>query len=89
MYLDINSFDLTYNYNGADVTESITGLNLVSLDTYEHTFATQFTPVLGNNDLTVTISNVNGSVTDDDPSDDSKVISIDPIVPAAGKGCCW
>ena len=58
--LDINSFDLTYNYNGADVTESITGLNLVSLDTYEHTFATQLTPVLGNNDLTVTISNVNG-----------------------------
>ena len=82
--LDINSFDLTYNYNGVDLTESITGLNLVSLDTYEHTFATQLTPVLGNNDLTVTISNVNGAG-DDDPTDDSKVISIDPIVPAAGK----
>ena len=82
--LDINSFDLTYNYNGVDVTESITGLNLVSLDTYEHTFATQLTPVLGNNDLTVSISNVNGAG-DDDPTDDSKVISIDPIVPAAGK----
>ena len=82
--LDINSFDLTYNYNGVDLTESITGLNLVSLDTYEHTFATQLTPVLGNNDLTVSISNVNGAG-DDDPTDDSKVISIDPIVPAAGK----
>ena len=82
--LDINSFDLTYNYNGVDVTESITGLNLVSLDTYEHTFATQLTPILGNNDLTVTISNVNGGL-DDDPTDDSKVISIDPIVPASGK----
>lgn len=82
--LDISSFDLTYNYNGVDVTENITGLNLASLDTYEHTFATQLTPVLGNNDLTVTISNVNGSV-DDDPTDDSKVISIDPVVPAAGK----
>ncbi len=81
----INSFDLTYNYNGADVTENITGLNLVSLDTYEHTFASQLTPVLGNNDLTVTISNVNGSGADDDASDDSKVISIDPIVPASGK----
>lgn len=82
--LDISSFDLTYNYNGVDVTENITGLNLASLDTYEHTFATQLTPVLGNNDLTVTISNVNGSG-DDDPTDDSKVISIDPVVPAAGK----
>ena len=82
--LDINSFDLTYNYNGVDLTESITGLNLVSLDTYEHTFATQLTPVLGNNDLTVSISNVNGAG-DDDPTDDSKAISIDPIVPAAGK----
>jgi hypothetical protein len=82
---DINSFDLTYSYNGNDVTESITGLNLVSLDTYEHTFGSQLTPVLGNNDLTVTISNVNGVTLDDDPSDDSKSISIDPIVPAAGK----
>ncbi len=82
--LEINSFDLTYSYNGADVTENITGLNLVSLDTYEHTFTTQLTPILGNNDLMVTISNVNG-VLDDDPTDDSKVIGIDPIVPAAGK----
>ena len=82
--LEINSFDLTYSYNGADVTENITGLNLVSLDTYEHTFATQLTPILGNNDLMVTISNVNGGL-DDDPTDDSKVIGIDPIVPAAGK----
>ena len=82
---EINSFDLTYNYNGADVTENITGLNLASLDTYEHAFGTMLTPVLGNNDLTVTISNVNGVALDDDPSDDSKVISIDPIVPAAGK----
>ena len=82
---EINSFDLTYNYNGIDVTENITGLNLSSLETYEHTFGTALTPVLGNNDLTVTISNVNGVSIDDDPSDDSKSISIDPIVPAEGK----
>ena len=81
----INSFDLTFNYDGNNVTENITGLNLLSLDTYEHTFVTQLTPILGNNDLTVTISNVNSSGTDDDSSDDSKVISIDPIVPATGK----
>lgn len=81
----INSFDLTYNYDGNNITENITGLNLLSLDTYEHTFVTQLTPILGNNDLTVTISNVNSSGTDDDSSDDSKVISIDPIVPATGK----
>ena len=81
----INSFDLTYNYNGSNVTENITGLNLLSLDTYDHNFTTQLTPILGNNDLTVTISNVNGSGSDDDSSDDSKVISIDPIVPATGK----
>ncbi len=81
----INSFDLTYNYNGVDVTENVSGLNLASLDTYDHTFGTQLTPILGNNDLTVTISNVNGQASDDDASDDSKVISIDPIVPAQGK----
>ena len=65
-------------------------LNLLSLDTYEHTFAIQLTPVLGNNDLTgIAISNVNGSGNDDDSSDDSKkVISIDPMVPAT-EGSCW
>ena len=30
---EINSFDLTYNYNGIDITENITGLNLASLET--------------------------------------------------------
>mgnify|MGYP005698038725 CR=1 FL=1 len=36
---EINSFDLTYNYNGVDVTENIIGLNLASLDTYEYTLS--------------------------------------------------
>lgn len=81
----ITSFDIEYDYNGANVQESVTGLNLASLATYEHTFVAQVLTVAGSNPLTVTISNVNGLGADADPADDSKTITVDPIVPAAGK----
>lgn len=81
----ITSFDITYDYNGGSIQENVSGVNLASLDMYEHTFATQATLVAGANTMTVTISNVNGAGADADPSDDAKSIVIDPIVPATGK----
>ena len=81
----ITSFDITYDYNGGSIQENVTGVNLASLVTYEHTFATQAVLVAGSNQMTVTISNVNAAGADADPSDDAKSITIDPIVPAAGK----
>lgn len=83
---EINSFDLSYTYGGgASETESISGLNLPSLDFYEFTFPTSVTLLNGSNDLTVTISNVNGAGQDGDPSDDAKTVNINPVSPAAGK----
>ena len=82
---DITSFDIEYDYNGTNVQESVGPITLASLDTYEHTFSTQALVAAGSNSLVVTISNVNGAGADADASDDVKSITVDPIVPAAGK----
>jgi len=83
---DITSFDIEYTYNGmAPVQESVGPITLLSLATYSHTFATPVTLVAGSLPLTVTISNVNGAGTDANPGDDAKSITINPVVPAAGK----
>lgn len=82
---DITSFDLTYDYNGTPVMESVGPITLGSLATYSHTFATAVTLVSGSMPLTVTISNVNGAGPDANASDDAKSITVNPVVPAAGK----
>ncbi len=83
---NITSFDITYQY-GANppVMESVGPISLVSLATYNHSFTTPVTLMAGSNTLTVTISNVNNAGADADPSDDSKSITINPVVPATGK----
>lgn len=83
---NITSFDITYTY-GANppVMESVGPISLASLATYNHTFATPVTLLAGSNTLTVTVSNVNGAGPDADPNDDSKSITINPVVPAPGK----
>jgi len=82
---NITSFDVTLDYNGNQVTENITGQNLASLADYEIQFTTPFTLVAGQNMATAIVSNVNGMGSDDDGSDDSLAININPIVPATGK----
>jgi hypothetical protein len=82
---DITSFDITYDYNGTPVMESVGPITLTSLSTYNHTFATPVTLAAGSMPLTVTVSNVNGAGQDDDASDDAKAVTINPVVPAAGK----
>lgn len=83
---NITSFDITYQY-GANppVMESVGPVTISSLSTYNYTFTAPVTLLAGSNTLTVTISNVNGAGADADPTDDSKSITINPVVPAAGK----
>ena len=81
----ITSFDLTVDYNGSQITETVTGVNIASLATTDIVFTSALTLIAGTNNVTATISNVNGTATDDDANDDSKIISIDPLVPAVGK----
>jgi thiol-disulfide isomerase/thioredoxin len=81
----ITSFDLTLDYNGNQIVEQVTGVNIASLDVYDVLFTDEFFLVAGSNDMTVTISNVNGAGADDNNSDDSQTITLDPLVPAPGK----
>ena len=79
----INSFDITLNYNGMDYTQNITGLSLNSLQNYNVQFS-GIELVAGLNLATATISNVNGGM-DDDATDDEVQLNVNPVVPAAGK----
>lgn len=79
----INSFDITLNYNGMDYTQNITGLSLNSLQNYNVQFS-GIELVAGLNLATATISNINGGM-DDDATDDAVQLNVNPIVPAAGK----
>ena len=82
---DITSFDVTVDYNGSQVTENVTGINLPSLATMTVDFTQSITLAGGIQNLTATVENVNGNSIDDDPSDDSQTISVNSVTPAAGK----
>ena len=79
----ITSFDIEYTLNSVTDKQTITGLNLASLATYDYTFPAKIATAPGT--LTVTISNVNGAGVDADAADDSKSITSSPVVPAQGK----
>lgn len=82
----ITSFKLTYTYaGGTPVTETVTGINLASLAFYSYSFTAPITLLSGNNILSVTVSDINGAGQDDDATDDTKSITISPVVPTAGK----
>ncbi|MFM1931591.1 MAG: hypothetical protein RL226_894 [Bacteroidota bacterium] len=81
----ITSFDISVEYNGNVLTESVSGVNIPSLGFYTVDFAETFGLIAGENDAVATISNVNGMSNDDDGLDDEKIIIIDPVVPANGK----
>ena len=81
----ITSFDIAVDYNGSTLNHSYTGINLTSLAEQSFTFPTNITLASGVNDLNVSISNVNGQLTDDDSNDDTSRLSLNPVVPAAGK----
>lgn len=81
----ITSFDLDVTYNGNTISKSVTGVNLASLAETTVTMDNNLTLVAGNNNMVATVSNVNGNATDGDAADDALSISLDPLVPAAGK----
>lgn len=81
----ITSCDLTLDYNGIQITETIKDETVASIETKEYTFATPIVLVEGANPCVVTISNLNETGADDDTSDDAKTLTIDPVIPAPGK----
>ena len=83
--MDISSFDVTIDYNGSQITESVTGITLPSLATTTVDFSQIITLANGTQNLTATIKNVNLTAIDDNPSDDSQTVSITTVTPAIGK----
>ncbi|MEY4604519.1 MAG: hypothetical protein RIT43_1811 [Bacteroidota bacterium] len=79
----LNSFDVTLDYNGTQYTQNVTGQSIASLADYVVNFS-QVTLVPGLNTATATITNVNGGA-DDDLTDNSMSINVNPVVPALGK----
>jgi hypothetical protein len=80
----LTSFDVTLNYNGSNITQNITGVNLASLASYPVTF-NGVVLAAGTLPVTATVSNVNGGASDDVASDNSATVNINPVVPANGK----
>lgn len=83
---DVTSFDVTIDYNGAQYSQAVTGQTLTSTNSMDVVFTNAMPLVAGSMAVTATVSNYNGTAAaDDDPSDDAITITIDPVVPAAGK----
>lgn len=80
----ITSFDLSMDYKGQTIDDQF-NVNLASLESTTIEIDATVELEAGVNDLTATVSNVNGSGSDDNPADDSKTVSVDPIIPAPGK----
>ncbi len=81
----ITSFNLEITYNGNSLSQNVTGVSIPSLGFYTVPFTETVAIVAGINQAIATISLVNGSFVDDESIDDVKTLSINPIVPAAGK----
>ncbi len=81
----IQSFDLKVKYNGDSITKSVSNINVAALATYDVSIPESFVLANGNINATAIISNVNGNGNDGDQTDDTKSISINPIVAAEGK----
>ena len=81
--LDINSFDVTVDYNGSQITENLSGLALTSMSTTTVDFANSIT--LGSNmSATVYIHNINNGLSQN-TSDDTLVLNLNIVIPAPGK----
>ncbi len=84
----INSFDLTFDYNGSQITENVSNINLgfglASLAVMTVDFTNPITLAGGTTPATIYIHNINGGVTQS-TADDTLIVNIDAVTPAPGK----
>jgi hypothetical protein len=76
--------EVSIKYNGNTLSKKLTGISLATNGLYSANFDSPITIVGGLGDVVASIVTVNGSA-DDNAKDDSKTITINPIVPAKGK----
>lgn len=80
----ITSAEVSIKYNGNNINKSLSGISLPANGLYTATFDNTLSIVGGSGDVVASVVSVNGSG-DDNANDDSKTITINPIVPAKGK----
>ena len=81
----ITSMDVDVTYNGSTFHESLTNLNMASLDFHTFTLGQSLSLVQGVDSIEATIISVNGVTGDGDANDDNKMYHFSTIVPAPGK----
>ncbi len=77
----ITDVDVTWDDGTNQYTDNLTGLNLNSLETYSFTHSTKLQAKEGATDITVTLSNINGDV-DENDKNDVRTATVTGIVPA-------
>ena len=80
----ITEAEISIKYNGNTLSKKLTGINLAANGLYSTKFDNALSIVGGSGDVVASIVTVNGGK-DDNANDDSKTITINPIVPAKGK----
>ena len=80
----ITEAEISIKHNGDTLTKKLTGINLAANGLYSTKFDNALSIVGGSGDVVASIVTVNGGK-DDNANDDSKTITINPIVPAKGK----
>ncbi len=83
--MPINSFDIDFIYNGNTITESVTGINLNTIASYQTNFSNIISLLPGTNNCEAVIYNINGLGADDNPTDDNLASQTQAITPASGK----
>ncbi|MEI7803294.1 MAG: Omp28-related outer membrane protein, partial [Bacteroidota bacterium] len=81
----ITSFDLQFNYNGNQNSQSFTGVNYASGSVHTVTLTQSVTLGSGALQASMLISNVNGNANDDDAIDDTAYATVTAVTPAPGK----
>jgi hypothetical protein len=80
----ITEAEVSIKYNGNTLSKKLTGISVAANGLYSTNFDSPITIVGGTGDVVASIVTVNGSA-DDNANDNSKTITINPIVPAKGK----
>lgn len=80
----ITAAEVELDYNGSKTSKTLTDLNISPNGLYSFDWDNEVEIVSGQNEFKVTVNTINNS-TDDDASDNTKTLILDPITPPTGR----
>lgn len=81
----ITSFDLSYTRGSDTYTQSFSGITIGAGETYTFIMDDVLAINDGSNEVSVTLSNINGGGSGDDPADNTKTTSVTGVTAKAGR----